>query len=337
MTTHKKFNKISTTKEEESHISKGDDNDEKSLEVNPSKNKKDSSIIARNILLATIGVAVVAVLVFVLLAPSLYKADDNGSVNYEAIRKSSEELVIEDFLGVESDLGEVADLATDKVSIKGVKESYCKGGIAEESKKTFFDSKNNFNVVEHEVSLRAGVKDDDWKKYTIQSDGLLIKDTNGQKKKSGKNPWDELKTTSSHYSKYIKYGVLDIQCSVEFQYDYPSDEKGYLKEADTEDDNLIYELFGTWSFRWGVYANGNLTTDSDTFILAIGRDSELNNDTSVNALSDSYNDENPYPNLTENISPISEIHIFNFNFSIDEATKDFVNKWSYAVDKNLKQ
>ena len=344
--THKKSNKVNIAKEKENQFSKDSDSDEKSLKTNLSKNKKDFSTIARNILPVVIGVTVVAVLVFVVLAPKIYKTDssynDSSSVDHKTVNKSSEELIIEDLLGVESDLSGVADLTTDKVSVKGIHKSYsgekdCRGEISEVSKKTFSDSRNNFNVIEHEISLKAGIKNNDWKKYTIQSDGLLLKDSyDGKKKKSGKDIWDEINTTSSHYSKYIKYGVLDIQCSVDFQYNYPNNEKGYIKELDEEDDNLLYNIFEIWYFRWGAYANGVLTTDSDTFIVLVGKDSELNNDTSVNALSDSYNDKNPYPGLAEDISPISEIHIFNFNFGLDEETKEFINKWSYAVDKNLK-
>lgn len=300
-------------------------------------------------LFSIIIIAFIAVTIFVILTPSLYKTElsAQNTGGYITPSKSEEKLIIEDLLGVESDLEEISNLAKDKVSFQGIfnklgsEEDNCKGNVYEDSKRTFFDSKNNFNVIEHEIFVEAGIKNKELVDYIIGDDGILYqKSTYGEKKykaMGGIGIGTGFDSKSSHYNKYIDYGILGIMCTVSIESDYSDGEKGYSKELDEEDNNFEH-LVGT-AIMWGVYADGSLTTNSDTYIVIIGRDYTLNdkeNDSTKNALSDSDIDKNPYPNLKENISPISEIHIFNFNFSLNEETREFVNKWSYAVNKNSK-
>ncbi|MBR3353269.1 hypothetical protein IKG49_01610 [Candidatus Saccharibacteria bacterium] len=327
------------------HISKPSTS-KKSLLASKSKPHLD---IKKIWLLCTATIAIIAVVVFIIIAPSAYKSElsEQGSGRLNVQTKSDRELIIEDLLGIESTLEETSNLDSEKVVLEGIynktstPEENCKGKIIEESKNTFFDNKNNFSVVEHKISVNAGIRDKEFDKYSIGSDGVLYTtsvDNKKYKAMGGLGIVQKFDSNSSHYNKYIDYGILGITCKVSIVGNYSDVEKGYTKELDTEDENFGRYLLGT-DIMWGVYADGNLTTNSDTYIVIVGKDSELNdaeNDVSENALSNSHTSANPYPNLKEDISPITEIHIFNFDFTIDEKTKEFVNKWSYAVNKNLK-
>ncbi|MBQ8992011.1 hypothetical protein IJ090_01070 [Candidatus Saccharibacteria bacterium] len=300
----------------------------------------------KKVIPAVFAVAVI-LLIGCLCIPSTSRTGHNTNSAYNSdkvVDKSDEELVIEDLLGVSSSLEETSNLASEKATLRGIydklgtAEENCKGEVVEKSKKTFFDSKNNFTVVEHEISVTAGILDKELDKYTIGKDGILYRTSDNKKYKAmgGLGITQAFSSSSKHYNKYIDYGILGVTCTVSIVANYSDEEKGYTKELDPEDENFGTYFLGT-DIMWGVYADGSLTTDSDTYIVMVGRNPELNdaeNDVSENALSDSHTDTNLYPNLKENISPISEIHIFNFDFSINEETKEFVNKWSYAVSKN---
>ena len=83
---------------------------------------------------------------------------------------------------------------------------------------------------------------------------------------------------------------------------------------------------------WGVYADGILTTDSETLVLVIG---EPMTDEEIEDRQAKWNkgiEAKPYVRIT--LKNISEIYILNFDFKLNEDTKNFVNKWGAAVKKN---
>ena len=107
-------------------------------------------------------------------------------------------------------------------------------------------------------------------------------------------------------------------------------EKYSYQELEEKEDNFM--AIQTLSAMWGVYADGVLTTDSETLIVVVG---EPMTDEEIESRQAQWNkeaDSKPYVRIT--LKNISEVYILNFDFKLDEETQNFVNKWGATVKKN---
>lgn len=298
-------------------------------ETNGSDEKKT---LIKDVLSALPLISLVVLLVIMLtsgFAASKYEYSNRATVTNntsekapEENKKIREEELIWDVLGLDSALENVGDLADEKL-VFPESENLTVG-----SKITRRDDKNNFYVITEDITLKSGIKEDEWGKYVINDDGVLYKDR--KKSEGGIGIASVFNKEAKNSSWYSSYGILYLMQNLDIISNLGINEKYSYQELEEKEDNFM--AIQTLSAMWGVYADGVLTTDSETLIVVVG---EPMTDEEIESRQAQWNkeaDSKPYVRIT--LKNISEVYILNFDFKLDEETQNFVNKWGATVKKN---